>query len=88
MKSEAANFVVARLDRHGQLLPTYLRKFTVAGRNGLQQLAFGSLGTAHRFDRRTEAEDIARRLRRRVSQADYEFIAEEALAEANASAAG
>ena len=88
MRSETASFVVARLDRHAQLPPTYLRKFAVAGRNGLKQLAFGSLSTGHLFERRTEPEDIAKRLRRRVSQTDYEFIAEEAPAADNASPTG
>jgi hypothetical protein len=84
MESEVSSFVVARVDRRGQLPPTYLRKFALAGRNGLQQLAFGPRSTAHFFERHAEAEDIARRLRRRVSQADYEFIAEEAPTLANA----
>jgi hypothetical protein len=84
MESETANFVVARLDRQGQLPPTYLRKITVAGRNELQQLAFGPRDTAHVFTRHAEAEDIARRLRQRVSQAAYEFIAQKAPAVANA----
>jgi len=84
MESDISGFVVARLDRHGQLSPTYLQKFALAGRNGLKQLAFGPPGTAHLFERRAEAEDVARRLRRRVSQADYQFIAEEAPAAADA----
>jgi hypothetical protein len=50
------------------------------GRNGLRQLAFGPAATAHPFERRAEAEDIARWLRRRVSTADYDFVVEEASA--------
>ena len=84
MESETSSFVVARVDRRGQLPPTYLRKFALAGRNGLQQLAIGPRNTAHLFEWRAEAEDIARRLRRRVSQVDYEFRAEEAPVAANA----
>jgi hypothetical protein len=71
------HFIVARVDRRGELPSRYLQKFAVAGRNGLRQLAFGPAATAHPFERRAEAEDVARRLRRRVSTADYDFIVEE-----------
>ena len=70
MESETSSFDVARVDQRGQLPPTYLRNFALAGRNGLRQLAFGPRNTAHLFGRCAEAEDIARRLRRRVSQVD------------------
>ena len=78
MENENSRFVVARLDRRGELPTTYLRKFALVGRNGLQQLTFGPATAAHVFESRSEAEDIARRLRRRVSDAGYDFRAEEA----------
>jgi hypothetical protein len=59
------HFVVMRLDRSGELTSAYLRKFALTGRNGLRQLGFGPAATAHVFEHRAEAEDIARRLRRR-----------------------
>lgn len=74
------HFVVMRVDRCGELPSAYLQKFALAGRNGLRQLAFGPAATAYAFEVRAEAEDIARRLRRRASAADHEFVIEEAQA--------
>ena len=70
------HFVVVRVDQSGELPSTYLQRFALAGRNGLRQLAFGPAGTAHPFEHRAEAEDLARRLRRRVSTADYHLVVE------------
>jgi len=81
MENETPRFVVARVDRRGELPTTYLRNFALVGRNGLRELAFGPAATAHLFDRRAEAEDIARKLGRRVSHAEYEYRAEEAMPE-------
>ncbi len=81
------HFVVVRVDRRGELPSTYLQRFALAGRNGLRQLAFGPAGTAHPFERRAEAEDVARRLRRRISTAGYDFVIEEAPVTATASPA-
>ena len=78
MDNETSRFVVVRADRGGERPSRYLRSVAVVGRHGLRGLAFGPAETAHCFERRAEAEDIARRLRRRVSQAEYEFRAEEA----------
>jgi hypothetical protein len=78
------HFIVARVDRRGELPPSYLQRFAVAGRNGLRQLAFGPAETAHPFEQKAEAEDIARRLRRRVSWSGYDFVVEEAPAMAAA----
>ncbi len=72
------DFVVARVDLEGTLPPTYLRKFALAGKSGLRQLAFGGREGAHLFASRAEAEEVARRLRRRVPDAQYDFIVEEA----------
>ena len=72
------HFVVVPVDQSGELPSTYLQRFALAGRNGLRQLAFGPAGTAHPFKRRAEAEDVARRLRRRVSMADCHFAVEAA----------
>jgi hypothetical protein len=82
MESETSSFDVARVDQRGQLPPTYLRNFALAGRNGLRQLPFGPRNTVHLFGRCAEAEDIARRLSptRRASS----FSAEDAPAAANA----
>ena len=66
MENETPRFVVARVDRRGELPTTYLRNFALVGRSGLRELAFGLAATAHLFDRRAEAEDIARKLGRRV----------------------
>ncbi len=76
------HFVVMRVDRRGELPSAYLQKFAVTGRNGLRQIAFGPAATAHAFERRDEAEDIARRLRRRVSTAECDFVVDEAPATA------
>jgi hypothetical protein len=70
------HFVVVRADRRGELPSTYLQKFALVGRNGLRQLGFGPAGSAHLFKSQTEAEDIARRLRRRLSMADFDFAVE------------
>jgi hypothetical protein len=66
-------FTVARVDRRGEWAPTYLRAFAPTGRNGLKQLAFGERAEAYVFEGRAEAEDVARRLRRRVSATDYDY---------------
>jgi len=81
MANETPRFVVARVDRRGALPTTYLQHFALVGRNGLRGLAFGPAATAHLFDRQAEAEDIARKLRRRVSGAEYEYRAEAAVLE-------
>ena len=79
MDTEMPRFVIARKDRRGELAITYLRNFALVGRHGLRDLAFGPADTAHLFDDRAEAEDIARKLRRRVAHAEYEYRAEEAV---------
>ena len=71
--SEDQGFAVVRRDPLGEIPLSYLRDFTLAGRNGLQRLAFGGRSAAHVFDSRAEAEDIARRLRRRVSGSQYQY---------------
>jgi hypothetical protein len=76
MDNEISRFVVARVDRRGELPTTYLWHFALVGRNGLRGVAFGAAATAHLFDRRAEAEDIARKLRRRLSHAEYEYRVE------------
>lgn len=43
----------------------------------LQQLGFGPRAPAHLFELRTEAEDVARRLPRRLSAKDHEYVAME-----------
>ncbi len=75
--NEEVGFAVVRIDRHGELPSSYLRSFVAVGRNGLQQLAFGNRAAAHLFRSRAEAEDVTRRLRRRVSAADYDYRIEE-----------
>ncbi len=75
--NEVSGFTVARVDRHGRLPRTYLRASALAGRNGLHHLAFGSLEAPHVFERRAQAEDIARRLRRRILAADHDYLVEE-----------
>jgi hypothetical protein len=70
-----------RVDRHSASPTTYLRHFVLAGGNGLRGVAFGPAATAHFFNRRAEAEEIVRKLRRRVSHAEYEYTAEEAASE-------
>lgn len=74
-------FIVVRFDRRGERSPNYLRAFVRAGRNGLKQLAFGQRAEAHIFEERVEAEDIARRLRRRILAGDYGYRVEEVLQE-------
>jgi hypothetical protein len=81
VENEISRFVVARVDRHGELPTTYLRHFALVGRHGLRGLDFGPVATAHLFDQRAEAEDIARKLRRRVSNAEFDYGAEEATSE-------
>jgi hypothetical protein len=81
MDTEMPRFVVARVDRRGELPTTYLRHFALAGRSGLRGVVFGPAPTAHLFDSRAEAEDIARKLGRRISHAEYEYRAEEATLE-------
>ena len=71
------NFTVVRFDREGDLSPTYLRDFTLAGAYGLKQFAFDERAEAYIFEDRAEAEDVARRLRRRISAADYDYRVEE-----------
>lgn len=75
-------FVVARTPRNGALPREYLRGFQVVGRNGLARLAFGARAAAQVFDHRPEADDIARRLRRRTALADYDYRVEEVTREA------
>lgn len=82
--NDEGGFAVVRIDRHGELPSSYLRSFVVAGRNGLQRLVFGDRAAAHLFESRAEAEDVARRLRRRVSAADYDYRVEEVEAAAAA----
>ena len=74
----ASGFAVIRIPRNGELPADYLRSFEVVGRNGLGKLAFGPRGAAQLFDRRAEAEDIARRLRRRPTLGDYDYAVEQA----------
>lgn len=83
--NERCGFAVVRIDRRGELPASYLRSFAVAGRNGLQRLAFGDRAAAHPFESRAEAEDVARRLRRRISGVDYDYRVETATAAAVAS---
>jgi hypothetical protein len=78
MATESSSFVVMRIDRRGELAPTYLRGFALSGRNGLRQLGFGPEAAAYRFERQVEAEDIARRLRRRISAEEYDYVVAEA----------
>jgi len=81
MSNKPPRFVVVRVDCRGELATAYLQHFALVGRNGLRELTFGPVATAHLFDRRGDAEDIARKLRRRVSDADYEYRTEEAISE-------
>ena len=81
MEDKTPHFVVAAAVNPGELPKTYLRNFALVGRNGLRELAFGPAATAHLFDRRAEAEEIARKLRRRISHAEYQYSAEEAVSE-------
>lgn len=74
MSGRGLRFILMRADPRGELPPTYLRGFAVAGRNGLQHLGFGPRASAHLFEVRTEAEDVARRLRRRLSAKDHEYV--------------
>jgi len=75
-------FAVVRVDRRGEWSPSYLRTFAVTGRNGLRQQTFGERAEAHLFEGRAEAEDIARRLRRRVSATEYDYQVREVEQEA------
>jgi hypothetical protein len=77
MENDAFGFAIARVDRLGQLPSTYLRSFALTGRKGLRELAFGAPAAAHLFERRDEAEEVARRLRRRVSSKDFDYVVEE-----------
>ncbi len=70
-------FVVARTPRNGNLTRDFLRGFEIVGRNGVAHLAYGPRPTAHVFDSRREAEDIARRLGRRVTMGTYDYLVEE-----------
>ncbi len=79
MNHELPRFLVARVDRRGELPTTYLRRFALVGRNRLREVAFGPAAEAHLFDQRAEAEDVARKLRRRVSQIDYAYRVEDAI---------
>jgi hypothetical protein len=85
MSNQTSGFVVMRVDRRGELEPTYLRSFAPAGRNGVRQLGFGPRSAAHLFERRSEAEDIARRLRRRVSATEHDYVVAEVAQEVPAS---
>lgn len=73
----ACRLTVVRNDRGGERPPAYLRGFVLAGRAGVKQLSFGQRVDAHVFESRAEAEDVARRLRRRISGGDYVFGVEE-----------
>ncbi len=84
MSGKGSGFVLMRADRRGELSPTYLRGFALAGRNGLRQLGFGPRAAAHLFEVRSEAEDVARRLRRRVSTKDHDYVVLEVAEEAPA----
>lgn len=75
--NEGSGFTVVRVDRCGELPWTYLRAFVLAGRNGLHHLAFGPPAAAYVFERRAEAEEVARRLRRRISATDHDYLVEE-----------
>ncbi len=77
-------FIVARLDRRGERTPNYLRSFVLAGRNGLKRLAFGEQVDAHIFEAQAEAEDVTRRLRRRISATEYDYRVEVVAAESAA----
>ncbi len=83
--NEVRGFVIVRVDRTGAIPRTYLRSFAPAGRNGLQRVAFGERSVAHAFESRTEAEDVARRLGRRISGTTYDYRVEQISQEALAS---
>jgi hypothetical protein len=70
-------FAVVRPHRNGSIQRDYLRNFSIVGLNGLANLGYGSQTAACLFTSRTEAEDIARRLRRRAAIGDYEYGVEE-----------
>jgi hypothetical protein len=70
----AKGFAVMRVDRRGEQAPTYLRGFALAGRNGVRQYTFGLQACAHVFELQAEAEDIARRLRRRISATEHDYV--------------
>ena len=70
-------FAVSRATPNGSSPRDYLRDFKIAGRNGLVALAFGSRNTAYLFERRADAEDIARRLRRRTTVGEYVYSVED-----------
>jgi hypothetical protein len=72
-----AGFAVVRVDRHGELPAAYLRGFDFAGRHGLRRLTFGPRPAAHLFERHADAEEVARRLRRRISAIDHDYVVEE-----------
>lgn len=70
-------FAVIRATPNGSTPRVYLRDFKIAGRNGLAALAFGSRNTAYLFDRRADAEDVTRRLRRRTTVGEYVYSVED-----------
>ncbi len=70
-------FVIARTPKNGNLSRSYLRGFEIVGRDGLAHLAYGALAAAHVFDSRREAEEVARRLRRRATIGAYDYLVEE-----------
>jgi hypothetical protein len=83
MSTQRAGFAVVRVDRRGELPPAYLRGFALAGRKGLRQYMFGPQASAHVFERQAEAEDVARRLRRRISATEHDYVVVEVASEAS-----
>lgn len=77
-------FAIARAHRNGDAPRDYLRAFQIVGRDGLTHLGYGSRTAAHVFDRRCEAEDIVRRLRRLAAIGAYHYLVEEAVEQAGA----
>jgi hypothetical protein len=79
------SFVVVRVHQNGDAPRDYLRSFLIVGRNGVAHLAYGPREGAQLFERRAEAEDIARRLRRRSAIGNYDYLVEEVAREATVS---
>ena len=77
-----SSFAVVRVHHNGEAPRDYLRSFLIVGRNGLAHLAYGPRKGAQVFEQRAEAEDIARRLRRRAAIGDYDYLVEEVAWEA------
>jgi len=72
-----SGFVIVRAHRNGDVPRDYLRGFLIVGRSGLANLAYGPRAAAHLFERRGEAEDVQRRLRRRTAIGGYDYFIEE-----------